>query len=109
MNDAHEAFVVATQDKNPTNIDLAINKLDEAPSLDAKADNLRQRLRALLLRAKEPQPTPAASPAGDKNKPALADPMTQEFSAWRKEYNQWLKTGARNHSGLNELIDESQK
>jgi rhomboid protease GluP len=98
MSDAHEAFVVATQDKNPTNIDLAIKRLDEAPSLDAKADDLRQRLKALLLRAKEPQPTSA----GDKNKPALADPVAQEFSAWRKEYNQWLKTAGRNYGGLNE-------
>lgn len=101
MNDAHEALVVAIQDKNATNIDLAIKNLDEAPSLDAKADDLRQRLRALLLRAKEPQQTPAASPAGAKNKPALADPITQEFSAWRKEYNQWLKAAGRNYGGLN--------
>jgi membrane associated rhomboid family serine protease len=102
MNEAHEAFVVATQDKNTTNIDLAIKKLDEAPSLDAKADDLRQRLKALLLRAKEPQPTPAASPADNKKKPALVDPMAQEFSAWRKEYNQWLKAAGRNYGGLNE-------
>jgi rhomboid protease GluP len=102
MNEAHEAFVVAIQDKNTTNIDLAIKKLDEAPSLDAKADDLRQRLKALLLRAKEPQPTPAASPADNKKKPALVDPMAQEFSAWRKEYNQWLKAAGRNYGGLNE-------
>jgi hypothetical protein len=83
--------------------------LDAAPSLDPKADELRQRLKALLLRAKEPQATPATSPTVPRNKPAPADQLTQEFAAWRKEYNQWLKTGARNHSGLNELIDESQK
>ena len=109
MNDAHEAFVVATKDKNTTNIDLAIKKLDEAPSLDPKADDLRQRLKALLLRAKEPQSIPAVSPAGDKNKPAPADPIAQEFSAWRKEYNQWLRAAGRNYGGLNEVIDESQK
>jgi len=109
MNDAQEAFVVAVKDKNSSNIEAAIRSLDAAPSLDPKADELRQRLKALLLRAKEPQPAPAASPTVDKNKPVPADQLTQEFFAWRKEYNQWLKTGARNHSGLNELIDESQK
>jgi hypothetical protein len=109
MNDAHEAFVVATKDKNATNIDLAIKKLDEAPSLDAKADDLRQRLKALLLRAKEPRSIPAVSPAGDKNKPAPKDPLAQEFSAWRKEYNQWLRAAGRNYGGLNEVVDESQK
>jgi rhomboid protease GluP len=109
MNDAQEAFVVAVKDKNSSNIDAAVKNLDVAPSLDAKADELRQRLKALLLRAKETQPTPAASPAAGKNKTVPANQLTQEFSAWRKEYNQWLKTGARNHSGLNELIDESEK
>ena len=108
MSDAQEAFVVATQDQNTTNIDLAIKNLDEAPSLDARADELKQSLKALLLRAKEPRATAAASPAADK-KPESADQLTQEFSTWRKEYNQWLKTGARSHSGLNGLIDESQK
>ena len=108
MSDAQEAFVVATQDQNTTNIDLAIKNLDEAPSLDARADELKQSLKALLLRAKEPRATAAASPAADK-KPVSADQLTQEFSTWGKEYNQWLKTGARSHSGLNGLIDESQK
>jgi rhomboid protease GluP len=109
MNDGQEALVVAVNDKNPSNIDAAVKSLDAAPSLDPKADELRQRLKALLLRAKEPQPTPPVPPVADKNKPAPADQLTQEFFAWRKEYNQWLKTGARNHSGLNKLIDESQK
>lgn len=109
MNDAHEAFVVAVKDRNSSNIETAVKSLDAAPSLDPKADDLRQRLKALLLQAKDPQATAAASPTVDKNRPVLANRLTQEFFAWRKEYNQWLKTGARNHSGLNELIDQSEK
>jgi membrane associated rhomboid family serine protease len=95
MSEAQEAFVVATEDKNTTNLDLAIRNLDEAPSLDAKADEMKQSLKALLLRAKEPRAAAAASPTADKNKPVPANQLTQEFSTWRKEYNQWLKTGAR--------------
>jgi membrane associated rhomboid family serine protease len=106
MNDAQEAFVVAVKDKNPGNIDAAVKVLDEAPSLDATADDLRQRLKALLLRAKDSKPTPATPPAPDRNQPVPADQLKQDFSAWLKEYNQWLKTGARNHSGLNDLINE---
>ncbi|HEV7743581.1 MAG TPA: rhomboid family intramembrane serine protease [Pyrinomonadaceae bacterium] len=106
MNDAQEAFVVAVQDKNSSNIDAAVKILEEAPSLDENADDLRQRLKALLLRAKEPKPAPATSLATDKKRPVPADQLTLDFFAWRKEYNQWLKTGARNHSGLNDLIQE---
>jgi len=109
MNDAQEAFVVAVNDRNSSNIDAAVKNLDASPSLDPKADDLRQRLKALLLQAKDPQATAAASPTVDKNRPAPANPLTQEFFAWRKEYNQWLKTGARNHSGLNQLIGGSEK
>jgi hypothetical protein len=109
MNDAQEAFVVAVNDRNSSNIEMAVKNLDAAPSLDPKADELRQRLKALLVQAKDPQATAAVSPTVDKNSPVLANRLTQEFLAWRKEYNQWLKTGARNHSGLNELIDKSEK
>ena len=103
INDAQEAFVVAIQDRNASNIDAAVKKLEAAPSLDPKADELRQKLKALLLRAKETPATAAASPARDKTKPAQADQLTQDFFAWRKEYGQWLKTGARNYSGLDKL------
>ena len=103
MNDAQEAFVVAVKDKNPGNIDAAVKNLDAAPALDAKADDLRQRLKALLLRAKETPATPAPSPNHDKNKLVSADQLNQDFFAWKKEYGQWLKTGARNYSGLDKL------
>ena len=103
MNGAQEAFVVAVKDKNPGNIDAAVKNLDAAPSLDAKADDLRQRLKALLVRAKEVPATPVPSPTRDKNKLVPADQLNQDFSAWKKEYGVWLKTGARNYSGLDKL------
>jgi rhomboid protease GluP len=110
MNDAQEAFVVAVQDKNTSNIETAIKNLDAAPQLDSKAEELRQRLKTLLLQAKELQATPAASPTRDKTKPVPGDKLTREFFALRKEYNQWLKTGARSHSGLLQLTEtEPQK
>ena len=103
INDAQEAFVVARQDNNPSNIDAALKNLDAAPSLDQTADDLREKLKALLIKAKELSPT---SPGQDSRaRAARANQLDAEFLAWRKEYNQWLKTGARHHSGLNDLID----
>src|SRR6185503_16531341 len=95
INDAQEAFVVAVQDRNTSNIDTAVKNLDAAPQLDAKAQELRQRLKELLLRAKE---EPVASPQAEKGK-RVGTTLTQDFVAWRKEYNQWLKTAARNYNG----------
>lgn len=110
VTEAQEAFVVATKDRNPSNIDAAVKNLDAVPSLDKKADDLRQQLKALLLRAKETLATPLPSPTRDKNKASQADQLNQDFLAWEKDYGQWLKTGARDHAGLNQLSDaESQK
>jgi len=97
INDAQEAFVVAVQDRNTSNIDKAVKNLDAAPQLDAKAQELRLRLKALLLRAKE---EPAPSPQAEKS---TAKTLTQDFVAWRSEYNQWLKTAARNYNGLDKI------
>jgi rhomboid protease GluP len=106
ITEGQEALIVATVDKNTSNIDAAVKNLDQVPSLDPKADELRQKLKALLLRAKETQATAVASPARDKNEPTPADQLNQDFSAWQKEYNRWLKTDARKHSGMNESMDE---
>lgn len=102
MNDAQEAFVVAMQDKNVSNIDTAVKNLDAAPSLEPKADELRQTLRTLLIRTKAPEASATPSSSAEKNKPA-ATTLTRDFVVWRKEYNQWLKTVARNYSGLEQI------
>jgi membrane associated rhomboid family serine protease len=105
INDAQEALVVALKDNNLSNIDSAVKNLEVAPHLDEKSDELRERLKALLLRAKNSGATASASPSTTKETPAKQNELLADFIAWRKEYNQWLKTGARNHSGLNELIE----
>jgi hypothetical protein len=90
------------KDGNAGNIDSAAKSLEEAPHLDEKADELKERLKLLLIQAKQFSAVPTASPPTEKTKPA-PDELTKEFGAWRKEYNQWLKTNGRNHSGLSGL------
>lgn len=105
INDAQEALVVALQDKNTGNIDNAIKNLDAAPQLDQKADELRERLKGLMLQAKPAIAEPPVTRQRNANK-ALAiqeSSLTHDFVAWRKEYNQWLKTSGREFSGLVEL------
>jgi len=105
MNDAQEAFVVAMKDRNASNIDSAVKNLEKAPHLDQKSDELRERLKLLLIRAKQSNAAATASPQRNKNEPAQDHQLTEAFVAWRKEYNQWLKTSGRNHSGLIQLTD----
>jgi rhomboid protease GluP len=109
INDGQEAFVVAKKDGNPGNIDSAIESLERAPHLDQKSDQLKERLKLLLLQAKQSNAVATASPQRNKNEPALDDELSKEFVAWRKEYNQWLKTSGRNHSGLLQLTETESK
>jgi hypothetical protein len=102
MNDGHEAFNTAING-NPGYIDSAITNLKNAPHLDSKSDELRERLKLLLIRAKQSKAGSPASPPDNNNPPAQGDELTKEFAAWRKEYNQWLKSNGRNHSGLSDL------
>ena len=102
IGNADEALVVALNDGNPANIDPALKGLDAAPQLDAEADQLKERLKVMLTKAKEFGAVSSASPLPAKTKLAH-DELVKEFVAWRKEYNQWLKTGAKSHSGLSEI------
>ncbi len=102
MNDAQEAFVVAMQDRNASNIDPAIKNLDAAPQLEARSDELRNSLKTLLLRAKEIGDM-STSPAAKEKERAL----TNDFAAWRKDYNQWLKSAAKNYGGLEDVVNEN--
>jgi rhomboid protease GluP len=85
MNHAQEAFGQAIHDNNAGDLDASIKTLDSAPSVDAKADELKERLKQLLLRAKTE--TATADAAGQKRKSLLI----QDFVAWSKEYGEWLK------------------
>jgi len=102
MNDAQEAFVVTMKDGDPSKIDGAVKNLEKAPRLDQKSEELRERLMRLLVRVAEASAAVTPSPP-EKGKPVQDNELSKDFVAWRKEYNQWLKTSGRNHSGLNQL------
>ena len=104
MNDAHEAFNIAIKG-NPGYIDSAVENLRKAPHLDQKSDELRERLKLLLIRAKQSNAVPTASPQRNKSKLVQESELTPEFAAWLKEYNQWLKTSGRSFSGLIPLTE----
>lgn len=104
MNAAQEAFYQAVQDREASNINGAIESLESAPSLDPKADDLRERMKAFLVKAKEMNADkPSANSAPKKSQPELHQ-LTVDFVAWSKEYNQWLKTNGKNY-GLVEMAE----
>lgn len=90
MNQAQEEFSQAIIDKDASGIDEAINKLDATPPLDPKADELRQRFKELLQKAKAETETPATDAAKQSRAKLLEDSRV-----WSKEFEEWLKDAVR--------------
>jgi rhomboid protease GluP len=85
MNQGQEEFSQAINNNDPVGIDEAIKRLEEVPQFDPKADELRGRFIDLLKRARSQTGAPANAAAKEKAR------LAEDFSAWSKEYNDWLK------------------
>jgi len=100
MNEAQEVLSEVFNDKDLSHVDQAAQNLQSAPSLDNKADELRNRLLELLIKARTtwgPSPSPEQ---GQKLARKPAQDLNEEFSKWRRDYNEWLKTATQIYSGL---------
>jgi len=86
MNEAQEAFVQAIHDNDASNIDVAIQKLESTPSLDPKADELRNQLKEFLARAKSEMARPV-----DRTTQNRKSRLVEDYGAWSKTYGEWLK------------------
>ncbi len=72
--------------------------LEAAPSLDPKADELKETFKGLVIRAKALMTPPAAnsSPPQKSDERALAE-LGQDFEAWSTLYRTWLRTTGRTY------------
>jgi len=95
INDAQETLNEAMHG-NTSGVDATIQRLNSVPQLDPKADELRQRLRVLLERAKTESLTTPAPPSGKKGEVGKRS-FAADIVAWKKEYKQWLQTTGRHY------------
>lgn len=110
MNEAQEAFYQTVKDRDPAKVDAAIQALESAPGLDPRADDLRDRLKAFLTRAKAlATATRDRQGAPSKTSQPELHNLTTEYVAWSKEYNQWLKANGRNYGLLEVTEPQPQK
>ncbi|MGH9880059.1 MAG: rhomboid family intramembrane serine protease [Pyrinomonadaceae bacterium] len=98
MNEAQEALIVFLHDKDPSGLDKAIKQLEALPAFDEDADKLRDRLRALLTKAKElnERLTSSSEPL-PRDVQLQQDELVKEFASWTTEYDHWLRTDARKY------------
>ncbi|HEU4478626.1 MAG TPA: rhomboid family intramembrane serine protease [Pyrinomonadaceae bacterium] len=108
MNEAQEAFYAAIQEDKVDYIPTAVVNLNNAPYLDQKAHELRETIRNMLLEAAGVNP-----PGAEANKPEEVRQnkakLIQQFGAWSKDYNEWLRTVGKTYGGLIEQQSEPGK
>ncbi len=90
LNEGQETLNYALSG-DTSGVDHAVSKLDSVPNFDAKADELRVRLKELLIKAKN-TPTPSTTSPAKNGKPGeKKDDLPAQVAAWKREYEQWLK------------------
>ncbi len=93
IKDAPEAFYYTITEHDTTRVDSAVKALESVPPLDPKADELKDRLKDLLLKAKALNtPAQTSAPTSEADLKQQQAKLTAEFGSWNKEYNTWLKT-----------------
>jgi hypothetical protein len=90
LNGGQTAIYKAVNEEEENNVESAIKKLDDAPSLTERADALRSELRQLLVRAQ--------ALSKDSPKQAAKARLTQRLElvkdaeAWIEKRDQWVKS-----------------
>lgn len=88
INDAQEAMWLVLLDKNASRIDSALEQLNKLSDIDPHADLLRERLKSLLVEARDNADLSAASEP-------RRSVLLKEFESWKAEYNEWLRTNGK--------------
>jgi hypothetical protein len=112
VGDAQEAFLGALKYGDAAPAESALKALEAVPQLEPTADDLKEKLKALLTRAKNAvaAPKPSETPIEREKTPlerettrrtqAERNKLIADFVEWSKAYNAWLKTTGRQYGGL---------
>ncbi|MEP6637000.1 MAG: rhomboid family intramembrane serine protease [Acidobacteriota bacterium] len=95
INDAQEALGLALLDGDGSHLDSALTQLTRLPALDPQADIIRERLRGLLVEAKDFNATIKLAPGPSNDLLQRRGLLLREFDSWKAEYNEWLTTEGR--------------
>ena len=96
MNEVQEKVSAVIHNNDLSDLEQVTQRAYQAPVPDGKAAEFRVRL--LLILSKLGAAAAAASPAPDQGqaRPPQLDPkLVNEFTEWRKEYDEWLKVAVK--------------
>jgi len=100
MNQVQEKVSAVIHNNDLSNLELVTQSAMQAPVPDARAAELRLRLLDILARlasaAAAVSPPPESTPARPQ---VLDQKLVDEYTNWRKEYDEWLKVAAKTYTG----------
>ena len=100
MDQARKKTAAVIQNRDVVNVNEVAQRAMQAPILDARAQEFRDRLLSILTRAVSA--VASATPAGDgpRRPPPLDDPkLVEEFGQWQREYDEWMKQALPTYAG----------
>jgi rhomboid protease GluP len=100
MNQVQEKASAVIHNNDLSNLELVTQSAMQAPVPDERAGELRDRALVILSKlasaAAGASPPPEGTPA---RPPVLDQKLVDEYTNWRKEYDDWLKVAARTNAG----------
>ena len=100
MDQASKKTEAVIQNRDVQNVNEIAQRALEAPILDARAAEFRDRLLSILTRAVSAVAS-ATPPPGDgpRRLPPLEDQkLVEEFAQWQREYDEWKKEAVPNYT-----------
>jgi hypothetical protein len=100
MDQARKKTAAVIQNRDVGNVDEVAQRVLQAPILDARAKEFRDRLLSILTRAVSA--VASATPAGDgpRRPPPLDDAkLAEDFGQWQRDYEEWMKQALPTYAG----------
>jgi hypothetical protein len=99
MSQAREKTKAVIESRDVSNVNEIGQRAAQAPVLDARAGEFRDRLLAILTRAVNAVSSASPAPGdGPRRQPPLEDPkLAEDFAQWQREYDQWLEQAVQTY------------
>jgi membrane associated rhomboid family serine protease len=98
MNQVQEKVSAVIHNNDLNDLERVTQTAMQAPVPDARAADLRDRLLVILARLASAAAAASPSPENKTARPpALDQKLVDEYTNWRKEYDEWLKGAAKTY------------
>ena len=98
MNRVQEKASAVIHNNDLSNLEQVTQNAMQAPVPDARAAELRMQVLDILSRLASAAAA-ASPPPGPGRPPVLDQKLVDEYTNWRKEYDEWLKVAAKTYTG----------